>query len=206
MKKGIVATGSKEATQAGAEILRAGGNAFDAAVAAVFTSMTSEFALTGVGGGGAMMIRKSQADPILYDFFVDTPPLTGKKELEFFSVEVDFGDSTQVFHIGKGSAGVPGTLLGLVIVQEQFGALPLSVVIEPAIILAREGCPLNEKQAYIFKLLEPIFSHTTEGQSLFCKNGKILSAGELFVNTDFADFLERVSWEGATSFYLGEVA
>ena len=206
MNKGIVATGSKEATQAGAEILRVGGNAFDAAVAAVFTSMTSEFALTGVGGGGAMMIRKSQAEPILYDFFVDTPPLTGKKELEFFSVEVDFGDSTQVFHIGKGSAGVPGTLLGLVIVQEQFGALPLSIVIEPAIILAREGCPLNEKQAYIFKLLEPIFSHTTEGQSLFCKNGKILSAGELFVNTDFADFLERVSWEGATSFYLGEVA
>ena len=63
MNKGIVATGSKEATQAGAEILRADGNAFDAAVAAVFTSMTSEFALTGVGGGGAMMIRQSESEP-----------------------------------------------------------------------------------------------------------------------------------------------
>ena len=65
MNKGIVATGSKEATQAAADILRAGGNAFDAAVSAVFTSMTSEFALTGAGGGGAMMIRKPDSDPVL---------------------------------------------------------------------------------------------------------------------------------------------
>ena len=56
MNKGIVSTGSNEATQAGAEILRAGGNAFDAAVSAVFTSMTSEFALTGAGGGGHMLL------------------------------------------------------------------------------------------------------------------------------------------------------
>ena len=116
MNKSIISTGSKEATQAGVEILKAGGNAFDAAVAAVFTSMTSEFALTGAGGGGAMMIRKPDAEPVLYDFFVDTPPRTGKEKLDFFGVEVDFGDSTQTFHIGKGSAAVPGTLLGLVIV------------------------------------------------------------------------------------------
>ena len=66
--------------------------------------------------------------------------------------------------------------------------LPLSVVMVPAIKLAREGCPLNEKQAYIFQLLEPIFTHSAEGQALFCRNGNILSAGELFINTDFADF------------------
>ena len=90
--------------------------------------MTSEFALTGAGGGGAMMIREPDSEPVLYDFFVDTPPRTGKEKLDFFGVEVDFGDSTQTFHIGKGSAAVPGTLLGLVLVQEQFGVLPLPVV------------------------------------------------------------------------------
>ena len=63
MNKGIVSSGSQEATQAAADILRAGGNAFDAAVSAVFTSMTSEFALTGVGGGGAMMIRTTEFAP-----------------------------------------------------------------------------------------------------------------------------------------------
>ena len=206
MNKSIISTGSKEATQAGVEILKAGGNAFDAAVAAVFTSMTSEFALTGAGGGGAMMIRKFDSNPILYDFFVDTPPQTGMEKLDFFGIEVDFGDSTQTFHIGKGSAAVPGTLLGLVLVQDQFGVLPLPVVMEPAIKLAREGYVLNKKQAYIFKLLEPIFTHTKEGQKLFCSNGEILSEGNSFINSDFAEFLERVSWEGATSFYLGEYA
>ena len=139
MNKGIVATGSQEATQAAADILRAGGNAFDAAVSAVFTSMTSEFALTGVGGGGAMMVHTSGSEPILHDFFVNTPPLTGKEELDFFGVEVDFGDSTQIFHIGKGSAAIPGTLLGLVIVHQQYGLLPLPSVMEPAIHLAGKG-------------------------------------------------------------------
>ena len=70
MDKGIISTGSHEATQAAAEILSVGGNAFDAAVSAVFTSMTSEFALTGVGGGGAMMLCIPEAKPIIYDFFV----------------------------------------------------------------------------------------------------------------------------------------
>ena len=85
MNKGIVATGSKEATQAGAEILRVGGNAFDSAVAAVFTSMTSEFALTGVAGGGAMMVKTPDSEPVLYDFFVDTPSLKPGKEIDFFN-------------------------------------------------------------------------------------------------------------------------
>ena len=168
--------------------------------------MTSEFALTGAGGGGAMMIRKHDSDPVLYDFFVDTPPRTGKEELDFFGMEVDFGDSSQIFHIGKGSAAVPGTLLGLVIIQEQFGVLPLPIVMEPAIKLAQEGYVLNTKQSYIFKLLEPIFTHTTAGRDLFCSKGKILSEGHRFINSDFAEFLKRVSWEGATSFYLGEYA
>jgi len=206
MNKGIVSTGSPEATQAAAEILRVGGNAFDAAVSAVFTSMTSEFALTGAGGGGAMMICTPGSEPVLYDFFVDTPRRTGKEELDFFGVEVDFGDSTQIFHIGKGSAAVPGTLLGLITIQEQFGILPLDIVMEPAIQLAREGCVLNSKQAYIFKLLEPIFSHSIEGKKLFFTNGNILTTGDRFINSDFADFLERVSLEGAQFFYLGDGA
>ena len=77
---------------------------------------------------------------------------------------------------------------------------------EPAINIAREGSILNRKQALIFKLLEPIFSHSVEGQALFHSQGKILTEGDRFVNTDFADFLERVSWEGAAFFYLGEGA
>ena len=71
MDKGIVSTGSMEATHAASEILRAGGNAFDAAVSAVFTSMTSEYALTGAGGGGAMMCYTPGIEHVIFDFFVD---------------------------------------------------------------------------------------------------------------------------------------
>ena len=142
MKKGIVSTGSKEATQAGIEMLHLGGNAFDAAIASVFTSMTSEFALTGVGGGGSMMCHIKENTPIIYDFFVDTPPRLDAKELDFFGVDVDFGDSVQTFHVGKGSAAVPGTLLGLITVHEKHGVLPLSTILEPAIELAKEGVKL----------------------------------------------------------------
>ena len=84
MKRGIVATGSKEATQAAVDILKFGGNAIDAAVAAVFTSMTSEFALTSVAGGGAMMIKMNQEKPLVYDFFVNTPIKLPSKQIDFF--------------------------------------------------------------------------------------------------------------------------
>ena len=66
-----------------------------------------------------------------------------------------------------GSAAIPGTLLGLVIVHQKYGLLPLQIVMEPAIHLAREGSVLNKKQAFIFTLLEPIFSHSEEGKKLF---------------------------------------
>ena len=205
MNKGIVSTGSKEATDSAVDILQNGGNAFDAAIAAVFTSMTSEFALTGVGGGGAMMLSNQGSEPILCDFFVDAPKNISKKKLDFFGVDINFGDSVQKFHIGKGSSAIPGTLAGLVSIQDQYGNLPISAVLEPAISLARNGYTINDKQAYIFKLLEPIFSYTKEGKELFFKNGKILQAGEIFRNSNFATFLERVSKEGSSFFYLGEV-
>ena len=83
MDKGIISTGSHEATNAAAEILNIGGNAFDAAVSAVFTSLTSEFALTGVGGGGAMMVSIPEAEPVIYDFFVNTPSKINNEELDF---------------------------------------------------------------------------------------------------------------------------
>ena len=204
MKKGIVSTGSKEATQAGIEMLHLGGNAFDAAIASVFTSMTSEFALTGVGGGGSMMCHIKGNSPIIYDFFVDTPPRLAVKELDFFGVDVDFGDSVQTFHVGKGSAAVPGTLLGLITVHEKHGVLPLSTILEPAIELARIGSILNKEQSYVFQLLDPIFSHTMEGKKLFHLNGSIMKEGDRFQNLDFSMFLERIAKEGSSFFYLGD--
>ena len=74
MRFGSIAAGNKTTVQSARDILECGGNAFDAAVGAVFTSMVSEFTLTGPGGGGAFLAYPNGKEPILFDFFVDTPP------------------------------------------------------------------------------------------------------------------------------------
>ena len=86
MKYGSIAGGDKTTVESALDILKCGGNAFDAAVGAVFTSMVSEFTLTGPGGGGALLACPAGEDPILFDFFVDTPPPQPNKELDFFGI------------------------------------------------------------------------------------------------------------------------
>ena len=88
----MIATGSKEASEAALEILKLGGNAFDASIAAVMTSMTSEVNLTSMAGGGAMLAYQNGKVPILYDFFVDAPPMRNRDDFEFYKTKIDFGD------------------------------------------------------------------------------------------------------------------
>ena len=203
LKKGSVAAGSKEAVDAAFHALTEGGNAVDAAVSAVFASMTSEFSLTGVAGGGAMTLSINGEQPLTIDFFVDAIPKEQNSTVEFVEKVVDFGDATQTFRIGKGSIAVPGTLQGLLYAQKKFGNLPLEVVLEPGINYARSGVRLNRAQAYIFKLLEPIFSHDSKNNIILFKDKNILQEGDLFKNEIFSDFLFELSREGMP-FYLND--
>ena len=88
IKYGSIAGGEKSTVEAASQILKNGGNAFDAAVGAVFTSMVSEYNLTGPGGGGAFLAYPANSNPILYDFFVDTPSPQPEKELDFFNIQI----------------------------------------------------------------------------------------------------------------------
>ena len=146
MKYGAIAGGEKSTVQAAFNIMENGGNAFDAAVGAVFTSMVSEYCLTGPGGGGAFLASPVNAEPILFDFFVDTPHPQPEKELDFFSIIVDFGPSQQQFHIGQGSVAIPGNIAGLLKVHQRLGQIPLKAVLEPAVNAARDGIVLNNSQ------------------------------------------------------------
>ncbi len=201
MKYGAIAGGEKSTVQAACQIMENGGNAFDAAVGAVFTSMVSEYNLTGPGGGGAFLASPVNADPILYDFFVDTPPPQPKKELDFFGILVDFGPSQQQFHIGQGSVAVPGNTAGLLEVHKRLGQLPLKAVLEPAVDTAKSGIVLNETQGYLVKILEPILTHSKAGRDLFSPDGKLLNAGDRFKNPAFADFMGMLVAEGPKYFY-----
>ncbi|MEA1882692.1 MAG: gamma-glutamyltransferase [Candidatus Marinimicrobia bacterium] len=206
MKYGSIAGGEETTVQAAVEILENSGNAFDAAVGAVFTSMISECNLTGPGGGGAFLACPVECDPILFDFFVDTPPPQPDKELDFFSVFVDFGPSQQEFHVGQGSVAVPGNTAGLLKVHERLGQLPLKDVLAPAIETARQGVIFNEAQGYVNDILEPILTHSEGGKTLFSPNQKILHEGDRFQNPAFADFLEELISQGSAFFYKGEGA
>ena len=204
LKYGAIAGGEKSTVDAAFQILENGGNAFDATVGAVFTSMVSEYTLT--GPGGAFLACPVNCEPTLFDFFVDTPPPQNEKDLDFFSIQVDFGPSQQEFHIGQGSVAIPGNTAGLLMVHKRLGQLPLKAVLEPSITAARSGVIINDAQAYLIKILEPILTHSHAGLDLFRPNGELLNHGDRFQNLAFADFLEILVHEGDRFFYEGDGA
>ncbi len=203
--RGAVAAGDRLTAEAAAEILRAGGNAFDAAVAAAFAAPMAEPALTSAGGGGFLLALSPSESPLFYDFFVDVPPKRLENP-EFFPITVDFGDTTQEFHIGAGSIAIPGFVAGLLRLHRERGRLPLREVLAPAISYAKRGIFLSPVQASFVKLLEPIFTATQEAKRVYAPNGRLIDEKTLFKNPDYADFLELLVEEGQWAFYGGEIA
>lgn len=207
--KGVVASGHPCATEAAGEVLRAGGNAFDAAVAAGFVSAVAEPALTSLGGGGFLLARTAQGYACLFDFFVDTPGRgrrAGELTPHFLPVTVRFPGCEQLFNAGLGSAAVPGNLRGFLYVHRRLGRLPLTEVVAPAVQLARRGLSLNTHQAYFLNLLRPIMTLTPAGRTLFEPAGRYLQAGEHFSNPELAAFLEALPSTGDREFYEGGLA
>jgi gamma-glutamyltranspeptidase/glutathione hydrolase len=203
---GIVATGHPDVSAAGARVLRAGGNAFDAAVAAGFASAVAEPALTSLGGGGFLLARTADGDRVLFDFFVDTPGRgldLAMLEPHFLPVTVHFPGSEQIFNVGLGSVAVPGTLKGLLHVHSRLGRLSLDTVVEPAVTLARDGVRLTGKQAYFLSLLDPIFSLTPRSRATFPCSDRPPAEGQQVQNPDLARFLEELPGGGAASLYGG---
>ena len=204
-KKGIcVASGHEAVTKTALRILREGGNAFDAVVAAGFASTVAEPTLTSLGGGGFLLARTSNGEATLFDFFVNTPGLGHTVEgltPHFFPVTIEFPGCSQDFNVGLGSVAVPGTIKGFLHVHRRLGRLPLKVVLEPAIQLSKNGVPLNHHQAYFNSLLEPIMTLSREGRSLFAPQGQYLKKGDIFKNRDLATFLEELAQKGEALFY-----
>lgn len=205
----IIASGHPAVSQTAMEILRAGGNAFDAAVAAGFVSSLAEPALTSLGGGGFLLGRTADNEEILFDFFTDTPGRglpDPSLSPHFYPVKVSFSGSDQVFNIGLGSAAVPGTLKGYLHVHRRLGRMPLAEVLMPAITHARHGLPINRHQSYFSTLLKSILSSTNRAAKLFAPNGNFLSEGDIYRNIELADFLSTLPHDGAADFYKGEIA
>ncbi|MFQ5585499.1 MAG: gamma-glutamyltransferase [Thermodesulfobacteriota bacterium] len=207
--KGVIAAGHELTARAGAAMLEEGGNAFDAALAAAFASFVCESALTSPAGGGFLMAHTGDGATLLYDFFPTMPGLgraPGGEKLHFYAGNVQFGSATQVFHIGRGAAAVPGCMAGLALVHERHCTLPLVEIMAPAIAYAREGITLNAKQAAFNAILTPILTASDEAMRVYAPRGSFLKEGETMANPEMADLLDHLSREGLRMFYRGEVA
>jgi gamma-glutamyltranspeptidase/glutathione hydrolase len=229
--RGVLASGHPEVSAAGACLLREGGNAFDAAVAAGFAASLAEPMFTSLGGGGFLLARRegdagheqlappeqgvrsgpelecAGAGAILFDFFVDTPGrelADAARQPHFVPMTVDFGASDQVFNIGHGSVAVPGTLAGLLHVHRRLGSRPLESVLAPAIALARDGVVVTDHQAYVIGLLRPINTLGEAGAALYTIGGRDPSPGDRLFNPDLARFLESLLDGG--DLYSGPIA
>jgi gamma-glutamyltranspeptidase / glutathione hydrolase len=206
--RGVVAAGHPATAAAGADVLRAGGNAVDAAVAAVLTSFVAEPLLTGLGAGGYLLVVPPGDEPVLLDFFVETPGrgLDAGDRAPLRAVTVDFGDATQVFHVGAASCGTYGAPAGLAAAVDLFGRVPLSELTAPAARLARAGVRVEPMQAYLYALLAEINAATPAGRARYLPGGAPPREGDLVTDPELAEALDRFGADGSEPFYTGDVA
>src|SRR5580700_5061938 len=214
---GVLAAGHPLTAQAGAQVLREGGNAVDAAVGAMLTSFAAEQLLTGLGAGGYMLVAGAGEQPTLLDFFVEAPTnrrLAGSTQegggnpppAELRAVDVSFGDAAQVFHIGPASCGVYGTPAGVCEAMRRWGTVPLQLLAAPAAQLARDGVVLNAGQAYVAEILADLLTSTPECAALWAPGGQLLREGGILRNPELGDALLRLARDGAEPFYRGDIA
>ncbi|TDJ32477.1 MAG: gamma-glutamyltransferase [Gammaproteobacteria bacterium] len=206
---GAVSAGHAETVTAAHAMLAAGGNAFDAALAAYLAACVAEPILASLGGGGFLLAHRSGERTLLYDFFVHSPRHPREEGVDFYPVDVDFGATTQEFHIGMGSIATPGGVRGLFRVHKDLCSLPLLEIAQPALALARNGVRVNALQSYLQGILEPILVATDEARTLFSAANapdRLAREGDQFRMPDFANFLETLIEEGDVLFYSGDVA
>ncbi len=202
---GVISAGDINTARAGEEILKIGGNAYDAMVACLLAAPLCEPILTSLGGGGFMLSTQDSREPVVYDFFVDVPPKNIQNP-EFFPIDVDFGATVQEFHIGCGAVAVPGVIKGIWQIYKDLCSLPMEEIIKPACRYASEGLYITKMQADFLKLLTPIFTSTQGSRDLYVRDEKLIDETHLFKNQDYADFLKKFAKEGSDIFYKGEVA
>ncbi|SMO53744.1 gamma-glutamyltransferase [Gracilimonas mengyeensis] len=201
-ENGLVVSAEKHASEIGRDILKQGGNAVDAAVAVQFALAVTLPRAGNIGGGGFMVIRLADGETTTLDFR-EKAPLQSYRDMYVRNGEVDSDLSWE----GILAVGVPGTVDGMVKALERYGRMPLDVVMEPAIRLAREGYRLSYTQANdlnnhrdTFKKYQASAKYFTTGDTTLFKEG------DLFVQTDLATTLERIARFGREGFYSGPVA
>lgn len=193
----VVAAGCRETAEAAADVLRAGGNAVDAAVAGSFAAFVAEPLLASAGGAGLLTVALRDQPPVEVDFFSPAPGHGPRPAApDFVAVPIDFGSAIQTFHIGRASVAPPLALDGLALASRRLGRLPLARALAPAVALAREGVTLGPEGALVYSLLWPIQDHSDAARAL--AGGSRPGPSRVLKNPALADLLEEVAVHGGS--------
>lgn len=202
-----ISAGHEKTAEAASEILQSGGNAFDAAIAAFFASCVAEPCMTGLGGGAFANVFTAEGESMIYDFFCQTPRVKKTAAaVDFYPITVNFGTTTEIFHVGRGASGVPGAIAGMYALHEKLGSMPMRELVQPAMDLAKNGVVINDFQYFDFQLLESILKVDKQADLIFFNNKQLKKVGETMKMPQFADFLDALWREGKNLFYKGEIA
>lgn len=198
-----IASANAQATDAGLEVLRRGGNAFDAAVAVSATLGLVEPESSGLGGGGFFLLHVAGEGR---DVFVDArerAPLAASRDMYLDAAgKADRDRATN----GALAAAIPGLPAGLVHVATRYGRLPLSESLAPAMRLARRGWTFGRKNAAMLEARREAIARDAEAARLFLPAGRVPAVGTRMRNPDYAVVLQRLAGQGHDGFYRGELA
>jgi len=197
-----IASAHPLATAAGMEILDAGGNAFDAAVAVTAALGVVEPFSSGIGGGGFWLLHRAADGRQMFLDGRERAPLAATEDM-FLD---DRGELTPASMEGPLSAGIPGVPAALAHLSEGYGRLPLARSLMPAIRLAREGFPVSARYRRLAALRLPLLRRYHATATLFLKDGELPPIGHVIRQPDLARTLERMAEQGAAGFYQGETA
>lgn len=199
---GMVTSATELSSRIGDEILRAGGNAVDAAIATGF-ALAATFPQAGnIGGGGFMVIRFPDGTSTAIDFR-EKAPLAAHPEM-FLDSAGEY--SYDIHHNSHIAVGVPGTVAGLELAHKKYGKLPWSQLVEPAVRLAEDGFPMMSYLSRSLKGVLPQMQKYPASVAAYSKNGVPYEEGELFRQPDLGRTLARIRDHGRDGFYKGETA
>ncbi|AVI51782.1 gamma-glutamyltransferase [Pukyongia salina] len=195
----MVVSAREEASQIGVDILKMGGNAYDAAIA-VELALAVSYPYSGNLGGGGFLVYRTQYGEIGSIDFREKAPIKAHRDM-YLDAEGNFmKDKSKK---GALSVGVPGTISGLFAIHEKLGSLPMEILIEPSIKLAKEGVILTEQQAERFKKYGPEILEITGEETIYSSP---VNTGDIMTNSALANTLTRISENGLHEFYNGETA
>ncbi len=198
-----IASAHPLATQAGIEILTQGGNAFDAAITVAAVLAVVEPSGSGLGGGAFWLLhRASDSKQVMLDSR-ETAPMAAHRDLYLDkNGHVERKKSLD----GALAAGIPGVPAAMVYLAEHYGQLPLSATLEPAIILARDGFPVDERLLRLLNMRKNAIQASPAAASIFLDHGQVPESGTQLVQIDLANTLSAIAKQGHAGFYSGDIA